>query len=206
MFCVGHGREVVWGGEFQRDSGCVLQLTNLDPATLHGGPSVGVYVHGLFLDGAGWNGATLVESAPRQRPCALGVVWLHPRLLRSAPGGCAPTGDSGTPPSVCEIPVFRTHRRNAEPTVGRLRMCAAGRQCSRRFVFVLVCFYAQCHAHTVLKWCDTVYSTVCGVVQGWGADMELLRLALPIGSDVGLVHWQRRGIAVLCELVGDGQL
>jgi len=45
-------------------------------------PDIGVYVDGLFLEGASWDGKCLQESRPRELYCEFPVLWLKPSQER----------------------------------------------------------------------------------------------------------------------------
>ena len=49
-----------------------------DPSTIREAPAEGVFVHGLFLEGAGWSAkqGALVDSDPKKLHCPLPVLYV----------------------------------------------------------------------------------------------------------------------------------
>ena len=50
-------------------------------------PSVGCYIHGLFLEGARWDAVAgrLAESRPKELHTEMSVIWMIPKPLRKTP-------------------------------------------------------------------------------------------------------------------------
>lgn len=69
------------------------------------GPSEGVYIHGLFLEGARWDpvkeGGVLVEAYKRQLFSEMPVIWLKP----------CPTAKLAKTKQVYACPVYKTSNR-----------------------------------------------------------------------------------------------
>jgi dynein heavy chain len=94
------------------------------PEQLREAPAEGVYVHGLWLEGAAWGAreGRLVDSAPRQLFAELPVLYVTGACANSG-GGSAPAAaagkgkagasgsGSGGAPAVYEAPVYRTRAR-----------------------------------------------------------------------------------------------
>ena len=73
-------------------------------------PQEGVYIHGLFLDGAAWsNSRTLVESAPKKLFAALPVV-LVTAVTKTAKKTLLASGDYG-PFGGFDCPVYKYPQR-----------------------------------------------------------------------------------------------
>ena len=60
-----------------------FEFVGMDPDKLKTPPSHGVYVHGMFLEGCGWDDAegTLTESRPKVLYERSPVIWLKPAIL-----------------------------------------------------------------------------------------------------------------------------
>jgi dynein heavy chain len=58
------------------------EALGMDAATYRSAPSEGVYIHGLFLEGCGWDAAAkqLCESQPKVLFVPAPVMWLRPRV------------------------------------------------------------------------------------------------------------------------------
>ena len=72
------------------------EVQKLDKSDLRAGPDEGVYVHGLWLDGAGWSkkGIQLRDQDPKVLFYELPVLWvtgLQHTDKKSGYGVCAPT-------------------------------------------------------------------------------------------------------------------
>lgn len=80
----------------------VLKIT---PEQLRAGPKTGVYIHGLFLQGAGWDmeNACLVESDSGELFKSMPVIWLDPV-----------TSTEVSEKSTYDCPVYKTSRRAGE--------------------------------------------------------------------------------------------
>ncbi|GIL82190.1 hypothetical protein Vretifemale_11083, partial [Volvox reticuliferus] len=81
-----------------------------DSSSLTAPPPAGVFVHGLFLEGAAWDrtGGCLTEQDPKQLHCAAPPIWFKPVKL------------ADLRPSACyDCPVYRTaDRRGVLATTG----------------------------------------------------------------------------------------
>ena len=57
-------------------------MLGMDPAQYKEAPEDGVYIHGLFLEGAGWDAESsqLCESAPAVLFCRAPCIWLRPEM------------------------------------------------------------------------------------------------------------------------------
>ncbi len=64
--------------------GCVHVLAAQEPSSLTNTPPSGVYVYGLFLEGAGWDrvGGCLAEPEPKQLYCPAPAIWF--KTVRTA--------------------------------------------------------------------------------------------------------------------------
>lgn len=88
-----------------------FEMMGLDPAAYRTPPSEGVYIHGLFLEGCGWDPAVqqLCESQPKVLFVPAPVMWLRPRG----------TADAKPQPRCYECPLYRTaDRRGVLATTG----------------------------------------------------------------------------------------
>ncbi|VDM31966.1 unnamed protein product [Hydatigera taeniaeformis] len=74
-----------------------------DMAGLHQSPADGCYIHGLYLEGCGWNGSDkcLIESRPRELYTLMPIIWLIPEANRRKP-------EKG----IYECPVYKTLSRS----------------------------------------------------------------------------------------------
>lgn len=69
------------------------------------GPADGLVIHGLMLEGAGWDATArvLAEPAPKQLICAAPVLRLIPRRVEEL------AGDAHQPPEACTAPAPAAH-------------------------------------------------------------------------------------------------
>jgi len=67
-------------------------------------PDIGVYIHGLFLQGGGWNDGMLTESNPRELFVQLPVVWIEPTC----------DDHSEEENKMYQIPVYKTSLRRGQ--------------------------------------------------------------------------------------------
>jgi dynein heavy chain len=87
-----------------------FQMLGADPGQLGKPPPEGVYIHGLFLEGCGWDARSraLCESRPKALFVAAPCMWLRPRPSEQLGGG------------LCySCPLYRTaERRGVLATTG----------------------------------------------------------------------------------------
>lgn len=83
------------------------EVTDLNSDNLKNGPKEGVYVHGLFMDGAAWSSAesSIVESAPKKLFSPMPVI-LVTAVTKSARKSIASSGNYG-PFGGYECPVYK---------------------------------------------------------------------------------------------------
>lgn len=88
------------------------EVTKMNKEDVQEGPNLGVYIWGLYLDGAGWSKATsrLLEAMPKVLYCALPVVHVY---AVNTPVNTAPIHDSkkGTTQYFYSCPVYKKPRR-----------------------------------------------------------------------------------------------
>jgi dynein heavy chain len=78
-------------------------------ANVRSQPKEGVYIHGLFMDGASWSNGSITESAPKRLFSHLSVV-LVTAVTKSAKRGILSSGDYG-PFGGFECPVYKYPQR-----------------------------------------------------------------------------------------------
>lgn len=76
-------------------------------ASLHQAPADGCYIHGLYLEGCGWDlsDRCLTESRPRELYTLMPIIWLIPEANRLKPKK-----------GIYECPVYKTLSRSGNPT------------------------------------------------------------------------------------------
>ena len=95
-------------------------LGHATPATVPGPAPVGAYIHGLYLEGAGWSPARRVmcEQRPQELLALMPVIHLRPEPIAEAkPWG--PGAGAAAAPRVYSAPVYKTAlRRGVLSTTG----------------------------------------------------------------------------------------
>ena len=79
-------------------------VQKLDKSDLRQGPEEGVYVHGLWLDGAGWSkkNVCLVDQAPKTLFYELPVLWIT---------GCLSTASKSDKNMYYDAPLYKAPKR-----------------------------------------------------------------------------------------------
>lgn len=110
-----------------------FEMVGMDTSALTRPPQDGIYVHGLYLEGCGWDPAAsvLAESQPKVLFETAPVIWLRPRLLEDM-----------TDYPHYECPVYRTSdRRGVLATTGH----------STNFVMFIRMPSRQAQAHWIMR-------------------------------------------------------